>query len=54
MKKHLITFLFLLAAFAFYFAGLALPAAFFMLLGLLSEMIFWVRLLRIGKGRKQV
>ena len=46
MKDHLVTYLFLLAAFALYFLGMAMPAAIFMLLGALAEMVFWVRLLR--------
>lgn len=54
MDKRLITVLFLLLAFALYFVGMALPAAIFLLLGLLSEAVFWVRLLRSGwrKSRK--
>ena len=44
MKDHLVTFLFLLAALALYFLGLALPAALLVLLGMLAEMVFWVRL----------
>jgi len=51
MKKHLVTFLFLLVAFLFYFLGLALPAAVFMLLGFFAELVFWVRLLG-GSKRK--
>jgi len=46
MKYHLHTWLFLLVAFLCYFLGMALPAAFFMLLGLLAEGVFWVRLFR--------
>ena len=46
MKNHLPTWVFLLVAFLFYFLGMALPAAFFMLLGLLAEGVFWVRLFR--------
>jgi len=51
MNKRLITVLFLVLAFTLYFIGMALPAAIFLLLGLLSEMVFWVRLFRSG-GRK--
>jgi len=46
MKDHLVTYLFLLAAFALYFLGMAMPATIFMLLGALAEMVFWVRLFR--------
>jgi len=46
MKEHLPTYVFLLLAFGGYFIGMALPAAIFMLLGLLAEMVVWVRLFR--------
>ena len=46
MKGHLPTYAFLLLAFACYFVGMALPAAFFMLLGALAEAVFWVRVFR--------
>jgi len=46
MNKHLVTFLFLIIAFVFYFIGMAMPAAIFMLLGMVAEMIVWVRLFR--------
>jgi len=49
MNRHLLTFLFLLLAMALYFIGMALPAAIFMLLGMLAELVFWVRLL--GRNR---
>lgn len=49
MKNHLPTWSFLLIAFLFYFLGMALPAAIFMLLGLLAEAAFWVRLFRKGR-----
>ncbi len=52
MNKHLITFAFLIVAFAFYFVGMAMPAAIFMLLGAMAEMVVWVRLFRIGRGKK--
>jgi hypothetical protein len=51
MRNHLPTWLFLLIAFACYFLGMALPAAVFILLGLLAEMVFWVRIIR-GLRRK--
>jgi len=53
MKDHLVTYLFLLAAFALYFLGLALPAAIFVLLGLLAEMVFWVRLFSRGRRKSR-
>ena len=46
MNTHLITFLFLLLAPALYFAGMALPATIFLVLGGIAEMVFWVRLFR--------
>jgi len=51
MNQHLITLLFLLLALALYFAGMALPAMIFLLLGGLAEMVFWVRVFR-GSNRK--
>ncbi len=50
MKKHLITFLFLVAAIALYAVGFALPATAFLVLGLVAEGTFWVRLLRRSHG----
>jgi hypothetical protein len=49
MKKHLVTFLFLLIAFLFYFLGMTLPAAVFILFGLIAELVFWVRIMFGGK-----
>ena len=46
MLRHLLTFLFLLLAIALYLAGMAMPATLLLLLGLLAEGIFWLRLLR--------
>ena len=51
MRDHLLTFAFLLAAFAFYFLGMVMPAGLFMLLGALAEIVFWVRLFT-GKARR--
>jgi len=51
MNKHLITFLFLIIAIAFYFVGMAIPAAIFILLGAVAEMVVWVRILRPGRGK---
>lgn len=46
MRKHLFTFGLLVAAIALYAAGLALPATAFIVLGLVAEFAFWVRVLR--------
>ena len=51
MKGHLLTFLFLLVAIAFYFVGMTMPAGVFILLGALAELTFWVRLFRPRKRR---
>jgi len=51
MNDHLLTFLFLLLAFLLYGLGLALPGAIFMVLGLLAEVVFWVRLFRKGSWK---
>ena len=40
-----------MVAIAFYFVGMAMPAAIFMLLGAVAEMVFWVRLFRTGKDK---
>jgi hypothetical protein len=45
MKYHLLTAFFLLAAIACYFAGLATSAAVLVVLGLVLEVVFWIRLL---------
>ena len=45
-NKHRLTLLFILAAIALYLAGLALPATGLLVLGAISEGIFWVRLFR--------
>lgn len=46
MNKHLITLLFLLAAVVFYIAGMSRAGAGLLVMGVLSEGIFWVRLFR--------
>ena len=51
MNKHMITFAFLIIAFVFYFVGMAMPAAIFMLFGAVAEMVFWVRLFRPGRDK---
>jgi len=43
MKRHLITFLFLVLAIALYAAGAAGPATFLLILGVLAEAVFWLR-----------
>ena len=48
MNKRLITLSFFLLAVVLYFIGMAMPAAIFLLLGMLAEMVFWVRLFRRG------
>ena len=53
MKKHMITFAFLIIAFAFYFVGMAMPAAIFMLFGAVAEMVVWVRLFRPGRDKSR-
>lgn len=49
IKKHLLTFLFLLLAVFLYARGAAGPATGFLLLGGLAEIVFWFRILRLGK-----
>lgn len=51
MNPHLITFLFLLLAIALYFVGMAMPATFFLLLGGIAELVFWVRLVNGGREK---
>jgi hypothetical protein len=46
MKYHAITFGFLLLAIASYFVGAIVGVALFIVLGLISEAVFWVRLFR--------
>ena len=46
MRRHLVTALFLLLAVVLYLAGMVLPAALLLVLGLLAETVFWLRLLR--------
>ena len=49
---HLYTVLFLLAAMVLYAAGAILPATGLIVLGILAEMTFWVRLFR-GRRRRR-
>ena len=46
MRRHFITGLFLFLAVALYLAGMAMPATLLLVLGLLAEGVFWLRLLR--------
>jgi hypothetical protein len=46
VARHVITILFLVAAIALYTVGLALPATGLLILGVLAEGTFWVRLFR--------
>ena len=50
MKRHLVTFLFLVLAIALYAAGAAGPATFLLILGVVAEAIFWLRV--SGKDRR--
>lgn len=43
MKRHLITFLFLVLAIALYAAGAAGPATFLLIFGVVAEAVFWLR-----------
>lgn len=53
MKRHLITFLFLLLALALYSAGAAAPATFLLILGVVAEGIFWLRVSGKDKRHKK-
>ena len=50
MKRHLITFLFLVLAIALYAAGAAGPATILLILGVVAEAVFWLRL--TGKDKR--
>ncbi len=50
MKRHFITFLFLALAIVFYALGAAGPGTFLLLLGMLAEATFWIRISGRGKG----
>lgn len=51
MKRHLVTFAFLFLAIVLYTLGAAGPATGLLILGVLAEGTFWIRLMR--DGRKQ-
>ena len=50
MKRHFITFLFLILAILFYALGAAGPGTFLLFLGVLAEATFWFRIFGKGKG----
>ena len=50
MKRHLITFLFLVLAIMLYFAGAAGPATILLILGVVVEAVFWLRV--FGKDKR--
>jgi hypothetical protein len=50
MNKRLITLLIFVLAVVFYFIGMALPATIFLALGVIAEIVFWVRLFRRDKS----
>jgi len=50
MKKHIITFLFLIIAIVFYSLGAVGPGTAFLVIGALAELTFWIRIFR--KDRK--
>ncbi len=54
MKKHLITAFLLVIAIVLYAVGLALPATFVVLLGVLVEGAFWMRLFNISRGSSKL
>lgn len=46
MKKHIVTFLFLIIAIAFYSLGAVGPGTAFLVIGALAEGAFWFRIFR--------
>jgi hypothetical protein len=50
LKKHIITFLFLIIAIVFYSLGAVGPGTAFLVIGALAELTFWFRIFR--KDRK--
>jgi len=51
MKRHLVTFLFLVLAITLYSAGAAGPATLLLILGVAAEAMFWLRV--SGKDKKK-
>jgi hypothetical protein len=50
MKRHTVTFIFLLLALALYAVGAAVPATALLVLGGVAELMFWSRLFSSKKG----
>lgn len=53
MKRHLITILILCAAIVLYVLGAAAPATGLIVLGLVFELVFWWRLFRSKRRRRE-
>ena len=53
MRKHLVTFLFLVLAVALYAVGAAGPATGLLLLGVLAEAVFWFRIVRSQRHKRK-
>lgn len=51
MSPRIVTLLVLLAALGCYAAGFALPATLLLVLGVIFELVFWVRLMRPKQQR---
>jgi hypothetical protein len=49
MKKHIVTFLFLIIAIVFYSLGAAGPGTVFLIVGAAAEGTFWFRIFRKGQ-----
>lgn len=49
VKRHLVTFFFLVLAIVCYSIGAAGPGTFLLLLGMLAEVTFWFRIAGTGK-----
>ena len=50
IARHLLTFAFLIAAFALYYLGLGYGAAALFVAGMVCELVFWKRLLRRNRA----
>lgn len=53
MKRHVVTGLFLLAALACYAVSFAAGVVLFLAVGVAFELVFWVRLFRLGQTARQ-
>ncbi len=49
MKRHFVTALIFIAAITFYFIGAVVPGTAFLVVGGLTELIFWWRVISSGK-----